>query len=279
MTRHLPFLSGRYVVSAGLSRTPPQRVFDVDEHLPHYLQLKRLNLARRPDNFYRRQDCPADLEHAACDRLSEQFHQDYPELPPPDHGSIDAFARCVQEDIVVLRRDATGLLRNVAIHLCFPNHWSAEQKIGLDFIATHAPVADFDPLAGKANAFADMMVNAVAPIQRFAWGIATDDRLDHLPDDPGRTWTADTPAAFVRVERQSMLGLPHLAAALFLIRTYLYDVKALTSQERELLAAAIESMTPQTLAYKGLTEYHVELCNYMRNLDSTAPAIELPHQR
>jgi hypothetical protein len=92
---------------------------------------------------------------------------------------------------------------------------------------------------------------------RFAWGITTDAHLNHHPegsaDAPTRvSFDSARPAAFVRVERQTMWGFPRVGAALFTIRTHLLDCRELARAERADLAAAVESMTPESLAYKGL---------------------------
>jgi hypothetical protein len=65
-------------------------------------------------------------------------------VEPPYRDALDAFATLLQEDIAVWRRDPeTDEEWLAAIHLCFPNHWSAEDKIGQPFNVVHAPVAGF----------------------------------------------------------------------------------------------------------------------------------------
>ncbi len=78
------------------------------------------------------------------------------------------------------------------------------------------------------------------PFTRFAWGISTDDRLNHHPEPPvgydpeewrGRKFSDQF---FVRVERQNLIGLKEVDAFIFTIRTYFYDVEALNSEEKKL---------------------------------------------
>ncbi|MFA6111732.1 MAG: heme-dependent oxidative N-demethylase subunit alpha family protein, partial [Candidatus Latescibacterota bacterium] len=52
---------------------------------------------------------------------------------------FDALAAQVQEDLAVIRR-VEGRDWTTAIHLCFPYRWTAEEKIGLDFVTMHLPV-------------------------------------------------------------------------------------------------------------------------------------------
>jgi hypothetical protein len=61
---------------------------------------------------------------------------------------------------------------------------------------------------------------------------------------------------FLRVERQTTWGLPEVDAALFAIRVYIYDTDEIfraLPERREILAAAIRSMSPASRIYKGLT--------------------------
>ena len=49
-----------------------------------------------------------------------------------------------------------------------------------------------------------------------------------------------------------LIGLPEVDAVIFLIRVYTYDVTTLPSESRSALCAALNSMSPETIAYKGL---------------------------
>ncbi len=63
------------------------------------------------------------------------------------------------------------------------------------------------------------------------------------------------PALYLRIERQVIWGFPAVEAALFTIRTYFQDVKVMKKQfpgQCDQLRAAIQSMSPASLHYKGL---------------------------
>ena len=101
------------------------------------------------------------------------------------------------------------------------------------------------------------------PYFRFAWGISTDTRLNHHPVPPkgldsvdwqGRRVGGGDGKFYLRVERQTISGLPACNAFLFTIRTYFYPIEELTGSEKNALLAALESMSPQSLEYKGLTD-------------------------
>lgn len=168
-------------------------------------------------------------------------------------SSLDALACQVQEDICVLEA-RQNRNRLVAAHLCFPNHWSADSRIGKGFTGLHEPVAGF----AQANPHDDKIVQAMlhkGPFVRFAWGLSGDDCLDHYPDRPRPiAFDPASPRLFVRIERQVIHGLPDEGLVLFLIHTYHINCTTLArgGEERTRLAAAIGSMDPASLRYKGL---------------------------
>jgi hypothetical protein len=176
-------------------------------------------------------------------------------------SAFDALCSQIQEDVAVVCKEGD---RNwaAALHICMPSHWRAEDKIGTDFVATHAPVPHFEKINAAAPALVDAMVNK-GPLVRFGWGVETDPRLNRHPDPPpgvdSSVWRSrgkvnETGAPFyMRVERQVLLPLPEVNASIFLIRTYLYDVRELTSDQRAFMRSAIESMSPQAREYKSVT--------------------------
>jgi hypothetical protein len=100
------------------------------------------------------------------------------------------------------------------------------------------------------------MIGAADGLVRFAWGVTFDDELNHHPDRARAPFDPAKPCAFVRVERQTIWGMPHLDAALFTIRTYLYDVATLArdAELRQALLSALRSMSAESRVYKGLSD-------------------------
>lgn len=191
----------------------------------------------------------------------------------PYVSTLDALAMQVQEDLVVLsRRDLQHWMS--AIHLCFPNHWAAATKIGQDFATVHGPVAGMAAMNRRGAAIAQTMITR-SPTVRFAWGLSTDCRLNHHPVPPpgidvaqwqGRQFNPAQPRLFLRVERQVIWGLPAVDAALFTIRTYFQDCEAIKPDphRRSRLVAAIESMSPEALAYKGLSQTKAAILQWLQ---------------
>jgi Haem-dependent oxidative N-demethylase, alpha subunit-like len=214
-------------------------------------------------------------------------------VAPPYRSAFDALACQVQEDLAVMSRTGEvhaqppdGRMQRPrhwlsALHLCSPNHWSGGDKIGRDFAAVHAPVAGIGPINRRADVMVDAMVRAEAGLVRFAWGLATDDRLNHHPDPPpgnspdawrGRVFNPREPRPFLRIERQTIWGFPHATgdsrqtdASLFTIRTYFMDGDEVRRDpaRRAALIAAIESMSPESLIYKGVAPYRDALIAWL----------------
>jgi len=197
------------------------------------------------------------------------FDQDFMLLKSQSDGNgyvdcLDALAMQVQEDIALVEITDNRQDRITALHLCFPNHWSAEDKIGQSFLDSHAPVPGMAKINQHAVQLLDSLLNR-GPFVRFAWGLATDNRLNHHPVAPdnaiteqwhGRRFDPANPELYLRVERQVIQGFPVINTLLFTIRTYLYDVAILKTvpEKRQALQSALQSMSAATLHYKGLSE-------------------------
>lgn len=196
-------------------------------------------------------------------------------ISPSYVSTLDALAAQIQSDIVVISRNKKDDNWMSAIHLCYPNHWSAEEKIGKDFAIVHLPVAGIEKINHRAKAIVNTMIER-KPMVRFAWGLSTDTRLNHHPEPPsgvvskewhGRDFDRKNPRLFLRIERQVMWGLPEHDAAIFTIRTYFRDCRVIKKDAvfNNKLASAIESMTPESLIYKGLVESKDDILAWLIN--------------
>ena len=196
-------------------------------------------------------------------------------VEPEYTSALDGLMAQVQEDAAVVCRADDGSDWLAAVHLCFPNHWAAADKVGRDFAQIHRPVAGMEGLNARSQALVRAMVKR-GPYVRFAWGLSTDARLNHHPlappgTDPrlwaGRRFDGARPRLFCRVERQVLWGFPGLKAAFFTIRTYFVNCAQMTNQQRMFLAAAVESMAPASLAYKGLAADRDAIIAWLRGSD------------
>ncbi|WP_448380786.1 heme-dependent oxidative N-demethylase family protein [Gloeomargarita sp.] len=195
-----------------------------------------------------------------------------PEVPPYC-SALDALACQVQEDMAVVSRAGERHWLS-AIHLCFPNHWAAAAKIGREFAEVHGPVPGMAGINRRGHALVHTMITQ-PPLVRFAWGVSTDTRLNHHPEPPpgvdpeqwqGRRFQPHDPRLYLRIERQVIWGFPAVEAALFTIRTYFLDVEVMKKQfpgHCAQLRAAIQSMSPAALDYKGLAHHWSEILAWL----------------
>jgi hypothetical protein len=141
-----------------------------------------------------------------------------------------------------------------AIHLCSPNHWNPQDKVGRPFPEIHTPVPAMERTVKQYKPMLESVISK-GPFARYAWGIDTDNKLNHHPLGPNQRSIEGGSEYYIRMERQHLVGLPEVNAFLFTIRTYFYDVAKLNAEERTALASAIRSMTPASLKYKRMDGY------------------------
>ncbi|MEB3217724.1 MAG: DUF3445 domain-containing protein [Nostocales cyanobacterium 94392] len=209
----------------------------------------------------------SNLELLKCDFSNKTIFPAYV-------STFDALATQIQSDIIVISRNKNDENWMSAIHLCYPNHWSAEEKIGKDFATVHLPVAGIEKINQRTKAIVNTMIER-KPMVRFAWGLSTDTRLNHHPEPPdgvtlqewhGRKFDQTNPKLFIRIERQVIWGLPEYDAAIFTIRTYFRDCRVIKKDAilNDKLYKAIESMTPESLIYKGLAESKQDILTWLK---------------
>lgn len=181
-------------------------------------------------------------------------------LPQGERGTDTAL--CLQEDFVILKQD-NGSLRTEYLSVCFPSRWDPREKLGLDFMAIHQPVADNQMLqAAGPNLMA--MAFMKQPMLRHVWLIVPNPALDHHPENNVAWWRealADPspllPRLYFRIERQTTWPLPQFERAVFFIRLLmspLLDVLRAAPGRAAELAASLRSMTPAIVAYRGMTD-------------------------
>ena len=166
--------------------------------------------------------------------------------PEPDYRTLfDAIVSQLQEDVCVMQHDEL-----VAAHVCLPSWWSPQEKMGMSMGEMHAHVPGMDKTAYEH------IWNAClhkGPYLRYNWTLTDTPVLNQHPSkDIGKDF--DKEELFLRVERQVLKGFPEIHAVLFLIRTYVGDVKTLDKHQRATLAYAVDNMTEAELEYKGLTD-------------------------
>jgi len=295
--KYLPFLNGKYSTEPGLTltdkaaQTGDAMIFQIDDDYENYLHNKHACREEDIKKYYREKILWTNTSGTVNWFIIQRLLKDYPDcfaLEKTNHhcqllnkrtgntlrwnmenelakGSeyvslFDALCCQVQEDLAIcqVNRDEDWV---AAIHLCAPNHWAPEDKIGLPFDAVHEAVAGMEKTTKHYAKMLESLVHK-GPFTRYAWGISTDTRLNHHPDAPkgadrdewyGRKANSPQTKFYVRTERQNLVGFPGVNAFLFTIRTYFYDIDILDTHEKAALLSALNSMSAASLAYKGLT--------------------------
>ena len=301
---YVPFRHGRYDVAPGLTkfrareRAPDSQVFQIDRTFDHFRRAKLAVRQEQLDKHYCTSALSADVRREVVHFIARRLVAEHGELfqwlesdqlelkcaltsqtlalnaNVQQHGyvdALDAIACQVQEDLAVISTESNGRHWLSAAHVCFPNGWAPAEKVGRSFAAVHEPVAGMAEMNRRGDEFAKIMIGAVDGLVRFAWGVTFDDELNHHPDRPGTAFNPAQPRAFVRVERQTIRGLPRVGAALFTIRTYLYDCEQFRTDPalRHSLGAALRSMSPESRVYKGLDEHFAQLVAWIERAEGT----------
>ncbi|MDX2243022.1 MAG: DUF3445 domain-containing protein [Leptolyngbyaceae cyanobacterium bins.302] len=285
-----------------------QQVFQIDDNFAHYCQVKQQARRERLSKYVQTQNFTPAVERAIAQFMVDRLVQDHPQIfhleqplnyfvfqnqltqerlifnqnfdlqeieaqvEIPYVSALDALVNQVQDDVTIVSRAGEQHWIS-AIHLCFPNHWSAEEKIGREFARVHEPVAGMEAMNRRGVAIVHTMITR-PPTVRFSWGISTDTRLNHHPEPPpeipatqwkGRYFNPADPRLYLRIERQVVWGFPAVDAALFSIRTYFRDCQVLKQDAhlRSQLSAAIRSMSPESLAYKGLASRQAVILKWL----------------
>lgn len=190
-----------------------------------------------------------------------------------------AAARLVQDDLLILQRDAQAW-RLTAACLCFPSSWLLADKIGRSLEDIHDPVPGFGPGTRSAQIMARMFDAARpdAPMIRWNFSLYGDDRLFH-PDSVGPTEqrfgaTERADPVVMRVERQTLRKLPKTGALAFTIRISLDPLEKLQGHPRQAeialsLVDQIEALTPEQLDYKGLTREKIRVIERLKELSGS----------
>ncbi|MEJ2574700.1 MAG: DUF3445 domain-containing protein [Gammaproteobacteria bacterium] len=307
--QYFPVSSNSFEFKTGLraiapDHNPGNKIFQIDTQWQQYRQAKMAARAERLEKYVCSHQLSPATESCATLCILNQLQREHPEQFELSYSrnnvrlhcrlsgeqldfdqslqlinnnkyqsALDALCCQVQEDIAIVERCKQKDFISY-LHLCLPNHWAAEDKIGQSFIEAHLPVPEMDKINQQAPRILDTLTHK-GPFERFTWGIATDKRLNHHPKAPdgfaqtewqGRKFDADKLALYLRIERQTTIGLPEVEAFMFTIRTYHRKVRNLASDELTILKHAILTMPDTVKAYKGLHRQSEEICEYLDRL-------------
>jgi dimethylamine monooxygenase subunit A len=176
-----------------------------------------------------------------------------------------------EEDFAVLD-GATGTLPWLCV--CVPSHWAPEEKLGLDFMALHAPVADNAMLLAASKQLVALATGGDC-WERHVWTISPSPRYDQHPHRHARAPWPDVrdPADFasrcwLRAERQTFFPVGRgTRQAVFAIRVMLQPLTeaVATPALAQRLHDSLASMSRAVLDYKGLAGGHARLLDWLKS--------------
>lgn len=180
-------------------------------------------------------------------------------------SAVEAAQR-LEPDWVVLTGGAGFPVLGGAV--VFPSSWALEEKMGQPLAMVHGPVPGLQAeLGGAIHTFLERL-KVGASWERLNWGLSGDDELNHHPcrGPRGLGERVALTAAWLRLERQYLTRLERTGAVLFGIRVSVHrlDELARVPGVAEGLACALETMTPEVAAYKGVAKQRAELSAALR---------------
>lgn len=289
--RHTPYDGSSKLFQIGLKPLDPAEWIDVDAKLGAYLDEKeRLIAAERDEVFVAEagtEQAQAEVLRLLAEHLPERYPGTYRRVGDAiavaarrielgDGPPLLAAARLVQEDLILMQRDAAGWRLTAGV-VCFPSSWRVRDKFGRPVEEIHAPVPGFGPGTRPAELIARMFDNLRPgqPMIRWNWSLYGDDVLPHpLPSPTARRYGDGERAdqVFLRTERQTLRRLPETGAIMFTVRIGIDPLETLEQHpNRGAIAAALirqlGELTDEQLAYKGMTADRARL---VRRFDEIA---------
>lgn len=188
---------------------------------------------------------------------------------PPAWRLAGLLSLAFAEDFAIVDA-ASGTIPWLAVAL--PSHWAPPAKVGRHFAEVHGPVADNAQLlqatAGLLRLMSGQAAGGAAErFERFVWTVTDHPRLHaHPARADAERWQGGLAAgAWFRSERQTFLPLPALRQAVFTIHIGVQPLADMVVARGRAarLHAAIASMSPSVLAYRGLAPVRDELLAWL----------------
>lgn len=288
---HTPYDGSSQPFSVGLKPIADEDWLEADDRLEEQLREKGRLLAERRDAVFRAEEETLAAQREVLDLvLSHLASRGSPKcqlsvsrvevagltVPLNPLAPLEAAARIVQEDLVLMRKGTDGY-RLAAACLCFPSSWSLSEKFSRSMAEIHESVPGFnDGRMGTvvARLFDNLKIGQL--VCRYNWSIYDDPRLHHpeprqISPDVGADEIRALARLFVRVERQTLRRLPVSGDILFTIKIHHDPIDCLARHpDRAQLAAGLRdqllALDDEQLAYKGLRAHRSTLAAMLQRL-------------
>ena len=206
-------------------------------------------------------ECPSDVRAAKQRELQGPLRADLiGELDGASKGiellaerlgmpgaSLEDLALNCAEDLAILHN---GIL--IAIAFAFPSGFKPCEKLGLDFAAVHAPVADAEALHAASAGITAAMKRPAANFERGVWTLTSLGTLSQHPAYP-RPQARQESDLWFRSEFQVLQSLGGDWTA-FSVRLHMEPWPSIAGPERERIKSSLASMSAASRSYKNLHE-------------------------
>jgi len=273
------------------------KVIQIDSEYHRYFQNKRTKKGVCYHQFVQRKKLKPEIEKATCKYLIDTLLKNYPDffsqtvhlneihltnnitmetlkfnlnydfLSSTKHeyqDAMDALVSQMQEDmsIVTLDDDSDKICY---LHLCAPNFWSAEEKIGKSFSNAHQSVPGMDKINRQHRSLNSLLSNS-GPFERFTWGLTSNINLSQHPNETitDSRNLIDATTIYLRIERQVTAPFEKYNAYLFFIRTYFRRLQSLNPDEKGRLANSLNTMPDDIAEYKGISQQVIQIIDRIR---------------
>ena len=181
------------------------------------------------------------------------------DISHPSCDPLEAAGRLVQEDLCLIDASGGPPVLSAAV-LCAPSRWRLAEKIGRPLLDVHEAVPLY---ADRLSSAVDRFMGALRPgkvAERLNWSVVDDGALfqtggkHRTSHNPAITLANAPDTMFLRVERQTLMRLPHSGFVLFAIHVHSYPLRRVLAVPGAAgnLAAAVRALPDAMATYKSL---------------------------
>jgi hypothetical protein len=187
----------------------------------------------------------------------------------PSQRTVDVFqdhpflqlAKVIGEDLCLISKVENQWLLTAAA-VIYPSRWQLAEKLGKNVDQIHNPVPGYQEVLQPAMSLTFDKLSSDRQVWRLNWALHQEPIL-HQPT--AESQTANPADYWWRTERQTLTKLVDGDHVLFTIRNRAEPLTQLLAQpaNAHAFAQTLQTMTPETIAYKGLTKDHQALVDYL----------------
>ena len=230
------------------------------------VQLKKKLLATRRSEVVGLQPGGDDVAQEAAQLVSQWAGV---ELASTGIDALVEASLLVADDLAVLQpvksQDGSEqLLLNAAV-VCCPSRWLLSEKMGHNMLAIHEPVAKYADHVGAAVDTYFQRLTVEKPVWRSNW-IIQDHPALFQPQIPSGPLVKTPDELWIRMERQTLRGLPKTGGILFTIRGYQQPLPEYLSRSKQIAQdtrTLVERLPDDVARYKSVLKYRPAIMNWI----------------